>query len=63
MSISLWHIGVVSDVGGIVMPLVALKKAEADENEGEILDILPKAEEPIGKPPAGEEMVLPRELA
>lgn len=51
-----------SGVGGIVMPLVTLKNAEADENVGEILEILPKADEAIGKPPAGEEMVLAREL-
>ena len=44
------------------MPLVTLKKAEAEENVGEILEILPKAEDPIGKPPVGVEMVLAREL-
>lgn len=44
------------------MPLVELKKAEPEGNVGEILEILPKAEEPMGKPPAGEEMVLALEL-
>lgn len=44
------------------MPFVTLKNAEADENDGVILEILPKVDEPAGKPPAGEEMVLAREL-
>ncbi len=53
---------VCSDVGGIVMPLVTLKKAEPEGKVGGTLEMLPKVEEPMGKPPAGEEMVLALEL-
>lgn len=62
VSTSAWDMVVRSDVGGIVMPLVTLKKAEPEGKVGEILEMLPKAEEPMGKPPEGEEMVLALEL-
>ena len=62
-STSVGDIIVCSVVDGIVMPLVTLKKAEPEGKVGEILETLPKAEEPAGKPPVGVEMVLARELA
>jgi hypothetical protein len=62
VSTSVWDMVVCSDVGGIVMPLVTLKKAEPEGKVGETLEMLPKVEEPMGKPPAGEEMVLALEL-
>lgn len=62
ISTSLCAMPVCSGAGVTAMPLLMLKKGEAEEKEGDIVEGLLNAKDPPGWPPPGKETVFVREL-